>query len=241
MNRNMNTNGLSWVKMAFIISCLIIVFCQSCNKGITYAEQKEKEKDAIQSWITRHDYRIITEEQFFKQDTVTNENEFVFLKKSGVYMNIIQRGKGKETLSDGRYTVVSRYIEIALSDLKDTFAAGDTLSGNMNLKNFPQFGNPEWELYQYMQYPDNYILTKDDEIYKATFKDVSMMGYVYQNSSVPASWLVPFDYIKPTKSFPARPAKDFSRVRLIVPHEQGSALAAKHVYPCLYEITYQIW
>lgn len=219
------------------ISCVL----QGCNKGITYADQKENEKDDIQSWILKHDYKIISEEQFYKQDSLTNENEFVLLKESGVYMNIIQRGKGKRILDDGRYTIISRYLEIALSGIENFFVTGDTLSGNMKLRNYPVFGPENWGLPQYMAQPDNYILTIDKNNYKASFKENSMMAYVYKTASVPSGWLIPLRFLKPASSIPTLPSEDIARVKLIVPHSQGSAQAMKYVYPCLYEITYQIW
>lgn len=219
------------------ISCVL----QGCNKGITYADQKENEKDDIQSWILKHDYKIISEEQFYKQDSLTNENEFVLLKESGVYMNIIQRGKGKRILDDGRYTIISRYLEIALSGIENFFVTGDTLSGNMKLKNYPVFGPENWSLLKYMTQPDDYILTIDKNTYKASFKENSMMAYVYKTASVPSGWLIPLRFLKPANSIPTLPSEDIARVKLIVPHSQGSAQAMKYVYPCLYEITYQIW
>lgn len=219
------------------ISCVL----QGCNKGITYAEQKENEKNDIQSWIVKHDYKIISEEQFYKQDSLTNENEFVLLKESGVYMNIIQRGKGKRILDDGRYTIISRYLEIALSGIENFFVTGDTLSGNMKLKNYPVFGPENWGLPQYMTQPDDYILTIDKNTYKASFKENSMMAHVYKTASVPSGWLIPLRFLKPASSIPTLPSQDIARVKLIVPHSQGSAQAMKYVYPCLYEITYQIW
>ena len=219
------------------ISCVL----QGCNKGITYTDQKENEKDDIQSWILKHDYKIISEEQFYKQDSLTNENEFVLLKESGVYMNIIQRGKGKRILDDGRYTIISRYLEIALSGIENFFVTGDTLSGNMKLKNYPVFGPENWSLPKYMTQPDDYILTIDKNTYKASFKENSMMAYVYKTASVPSGWLIPLRFLKPANSIPTLPSEDIARVKLIVPHSQGSAQAMKYVYPCLYEITYQIW
>ena len=219
------------------ISCVL----QGCNKGITYADQKENEKNDIQSWIVKHDYKIISEEQFYKQDSLTNENEFVLLKESGVYMNIIQRGKGKRILDDGRYTIISRYLEIALSGIENFFVTGDTLSGNMKLRNYPVFGPENWGLPQYMAQPDNYILTIDKNNYKASFKENSMMAYVYKTASVPSGWLIPLRFLKPASSIPTLPSEDIARVKLIVPHSQGSEQAMKYVYPCLYEITYQTW
>ncbi len=224
----------------FIISLFSCVL-QGCNKGITYADQKENEKNDIQSWIVKHDYKIISEEQFYKQDSLTNENEFVLLKESGVYMNIIQRGKGKRILDDGRYTIISRYLEIALSGIENFSVTGDTLSGNMKLRNYPVFAPVNWGLPQYMAQPDNYILTIDKNNYKASFKENSMMAYVYKTASVPSGWLIPLRFLKPASSIPTLPSEDIARVKLIVPHSQGSAQAMKYVYPCLYEITYQIW
>ena len=225
----------------FLLSVIFPLFFQSCNKGITYAEQKENEKNDIQSWIVKHDYKIISEEQFYKQDSLTNENEFVLLKESGVYMNIIQRGKGNRILDDGRYTIISRYLEIALSGIENFFVTGDTLSGNMKLKNYPVFGPENWSLPKYMTQPDDYILTIDKNTYKASFKENSMMAYVYKTASVPSGWLIPLRFLKPANSIPTLPSEDIARVKLIVPHSQGSAQAMKYVYPCLYEITYQIW
>lgn len=221
-------------------SLLCFIF-ESCDNGITYAEKKEKEKDAIQSWLTKHDYKIISEEQFLKQDTTTNRDEFVFLKKDGIYMNIIKRGKGKSILKDRRYTMVSRYIEIALSEVKDSFSAGDTLSGNMNLKSFPVLGNPDWSLDQYMVNPDYYMLTVERGTYQANFKDISMMAYVYGNSSVPSGWMIPLKYLKPARTLPVLPSEDIARVRIIVPHDLGTIKASQYVYPCLYEITYSVY
>lgn len=227
-------------KFLLLLSAITLFVISSCDNTITYAERKEQEKDAIQAWITKHDYKIISEEQFYKQDTLTNENEFVLLKESGVYMNILQRGKGEKVLDDGRYTVLSRYLEIALSSVDDVFEVGDTLSGNMKLLNYPVFG-PEWSLPQYMAQPDTYILTIDKNTYKASFKETSMMAYVYKKASVPSGWLIPLRFLKPARSIPVLPSKDISRVLLIVPHSQGSPQAVQYVYPCLYEITYSIY
>ena len=156
-------------------------------------------------------------------------------------MNIIQRGKGKRILDDGRYTIISRYLEIALSGIENFFVTGDTLSGNMKLKNYPVFGPENWSLPKYMTQPDDYILTIDKNTYKASFKENSMMAYVYKTASVPSGWLIPLRFLKPANSIPTLPSEDIARVKLIVPHSQGSAQAMKYVYPCLYEITYQIW
>ena len=111
----------------------------------------------------------------------------------------------------------------------------------MKLRNYPVFGPENWGLPQYMAQPDNYILTIDKNNYKASFKENSMMAYVYKTASVPSGWLIPLRFLKPASSIPTLPSEDIARVKLIVPHSQGSAQAMKYVYPCLYEITYQTW
>ena len=60
---------------------IVLAFClQSCNNNKTYAEMKEEEADAINAWILSHDYKIISEKEFYAQDTMTNANEFVLFK-----------------------------------------------------------------------------------------------------------------------------------------------------------------
>ena len=52
--------------------------------GQTYAEMKEEEADAINAWILNHNYQVISEKDFYNQDTITNENQFVLFEESGV-------------------------------------------------------------------------------------------------------------------------------------------------------------
>lgn len=55
---------------------------QSCDDSKTYAELRDDEIDAINAWISTHDYEIISESEFYAQDTMTNENQFVLLMKA---------------------------------------------------------------------------------------------------------------------------------------------------------------
>ena len=81
---------------------------QSCDNSKTYAEMKEDEADAINAWILSHNYQVISERDFYNQDTITNENQFVLFEESGVYMNIVQPGEGTSKLADGYYEMASR-------------------------------------------------------------------------------------------------------------------------------------
>ena len=71
--------GVYILLIIYICSCL-----QSCDNGKTYAEMKEEEADAINAWILNHNYQVISEKDFYNQDTITNENQFVLFEESGV-------------------------------------------------------------------------------------------------------------------------------------------------------------
>ena len=93
------------------------LYLQSCDNGKTYAEMKEEEREAIKRFIELNDIKVIDEDQFEEQDSVTrvSENEYVFFDESGVYMQIIERGKG-EMLEDGRHEMLVRYVETQIAE-----------------------------------------------------------------------------------------------------------------------------
>lgn len=160
---------------------------------------------------------------------MTAENEFVLFDKSGVYMNIQYRGDGK-ILEEGRYNISSRFIEICIKDVPDmSISAGDTLATN--------------KYYPYATYSENFLLTVgSSSSYSASFTDQaqSAMYTAYSTSAVPNGWLVPFAYLKMKSYISAPPSDKIARVRLIVPHSEGTSLATQYVYPCYYEITYDL-
>lgn len=211
---------------------------QSCDDSKTYAEMRDDEIDAINAWISTHDYEIISESEFYAQDTMTNENQFVLFDESGVYMNIVKKGQGTSVLADGSYSILSRYFEIAMQDRDELFSLGDTLTGNMNLYNNPLYlVNSSWSLPMYMLHPEEYKLTIDGDSYSAAFTQSYIMYSIYQTTSVPTGWLLPLRYVKPSRT---SSSTDVARVRLIVPHAEGTRNASSYVYPCYYEITYNL-
>lgn len=217
------------MKKLFYLSALIYVLTlglQSCNNGKTYAEMKEEEADAINKFILENDIKVISEKEFIENDTITAENEFVLFDKSGVYMNIQYRGDG-EILKEGRYNISSRFIEICIKDVSDMqITAGDTLASN-----------------RYSPYSENFLLTVGSSgSYSASFTDMaqSAMYDAYKTSAVPNGWLVPFAYLKMKSYISAAPSDKIARVRLIVPHSEGTSYATQYVYPCYYEITYDL-
>lgn len=202
---------------------------QGCDNNKTYAEMKEEEADAINKFILEKDFHIISEREFIENDTTTAEDEFVLFDKSGVYMNIQHRGDG-EILKAGRYNISSRFIEVCIKDVPDLgINAGDTMTTN--------------KYYPYSTYSENFLLTVGSSgSYEASFTDISQskMYESYQSSAVPSGWLVPFAYLKLKSYISAPPSEKIARVRLIVPHSEGTSYASQYVYPCYYEITYDL-
>lgn len=222
------------MKNLLFLSVLIFAISfsfQSCNNGKTYAELKEEEREAIQKFITENDIKVISEDEFLK-DTVTNvkENEFVFLEKNGVYMQIVNRGEG-QVLENGRHDMSTKFLEKVIKDIKvsgSVISAGDTLAQNIIGSN----GN----------FTESMIVTITGKgSFSAKFtndKTSNVMSRTYGSPAVPSGWLIPLSYLKLKKYISAIPSEKWVRVNLIVPHSEGTSMAMRSVYPCYYEITY---
>ena len=220
----MKKNYLLWA-----VTALIMWSLQSCNNGKTYAEMKEEEADAINKYILENDIKVISEAEFAAQDSTTKENEYVLLDESGVYMHVDNRGSGKEVLGDGAYDILARFVEVALQTRTDLgMTAGDTLLANFHV------ANPSYTIEE-----EGFRLTISGESYSASFTrndSYSMFG-MYGTQSVPSGWLIPFRYLKIGRT---TNSEIIARVKLIVPHSQGTSSATQSVYPCFYELTYSM-
>ena len=90
----------------------------SCSEEETYAEQKERERNTVNSYISNAGIKVIDEATFEAQGYNTNaaENEFVLFRNTGVYMKIVNKGCG-EKLKDGESAnVLVRFREYNLND-----------------------------------------------------------------------------------------------------------------------------
>ena len=194
------------------------LFFQSCNNGKTYAEMKEEERDAIKRFIELNDIKVIDEDQFAAQDSTTNvsANEYVLFEETGVYMQVIERGNG-EPLGEGRHEILVRYVEERIKSDGES----DTISLNT--------------LSSLYAHPDEFILTKEDKSYSATFTTLGAMYNTHSSAYVPSGWLMALNYLKVGREISGR-----SKIKLILPHSQGSYTATTEVFPCFYEITYQL-
>lgn len=206
----------------------------SCKKDLTYAELKEKERDAINKFISRdvtirdHDgndliyvgrINTISDDQFVEQGCTTNveKNEYV-LFSNGVYMQIRREGVGNRLESGESKQVIARYTEFNI--MADTVQTSN-------------------ETLYYSTTPDIIDISNSYGTFTASFNTDNGGGAMYRrygSTSVPGGWLMPFSYIRIGRQ---TSEEQISQVRLIVPHAQGQSDASSNVYPCFYQITFQ--
>lgn len=197
-----------------------IMALAACSDSETYADQKKKERSAINRYIADKNIKVISEAQFKSQDSTTDvsKNEYVLFENTGVYMQIVRKGCG-EKLKDGETsTVLCRFNEYNLLESDTT----------MTLTN----------IYQYVWLAEKMTVKNTSGTFSASFiKGSSLMYTTYSSAAVPSGWLVPLSYIN--LGIPEKEGDAVAKVNLIVPHSQGQENASQNVYPCLYEITYQ--
>ena len=198
-------------KSIFSLLLLTVTFLGACTDYETYGELKEKERDAISQFIKDSAINVISETVFTAQDYSTDltRNEFVYLGKSGVYMQIINKGDG-QPLEDGKSNnLFCRFLELNIRQ--------NTILYNQ---------------YSYVYEYDKMNVQRSGSTYTASF--ISGRMYESYGASVPAGWLVPFNYLNIGRS-----TANLAKVRLIVPHSQGHSTASSNVYPYYYELTFQ--
>ena len=187
---------------------------QACDNSKTYAEMLEEEKDGINDFIKDRNIKVISQSEFYRQDSTTKckdrgaaVDEYVQLT-SGVYMQIVDKGsENKADTVKSNDQVLVRFMEYSILD-KDT-----TLSNLAAAETVDEF---------------RYTVTSSS--IAGTFLQGYMMTY-YSSPAVPAGWLVPLSYVR-----------DMAHVRLIVPSKMGHQTAMQYVYPYYYDIRkYQIW
>lgn len=206
-------------KLSMLLLALVgaVVFT-SCSDSETYADQKKKERSAINSYIAKNGIKVISEDEFFKDSlTDTTKNEFVLFESSGVYMQIIRKGCGEKIKDGENATVLCRFTERNL------------MTDSLQLSN---------DIISYASLVDKMNVKRNSGTFTASFDASSSVMYsVYGSTSVPSGWLVPLAYIKLGR--PASENDQIAKVRIIVPHTQGQQYAVRGVYPCLYDITYE--
>jgi hypothetical protein len=205
------------MKKLLLICIAAIAVLSSCNDYETYGDKKEKERNAISKFISDYSIIVIDEDQFVLQGCTTDtaRNEFVKLNKSGVYMQIVRPGCGEKLKSGETANICCRFREYNIEADSATFRNNTDVYANT---------------------VDVMRVTNTSGTYSGSFTQGIMLS-VYQTASVPAGWLVPFAYIKIGR--PKSLTDEKAKVRLIIPHSQGHAIATQDVLPYFYEITYE--
>ncbi len=223
---------------ALLAACTFML--PSCNDEETYAEQKEKERKAINSFLRRGVaivdaegdticdvgvIKVISESQFAAQDSTTNvdENEYVLFKGSGIYMQIVRKGVGERLKSGDRKRIICQFKEYNI--------LGDSLQIRSDV--------PFWA-----PYPDIIDVYCTSGSISGTFNNTinpgGAMSQTYFSSgdkTVFNGWLKPLEFVNIGRQTTAE--EGIAKVRVIVPHSEGQSSALVSVYPCFYEITYQ--
>lgn len=230
----MKTSYTSYA-LSFAVTCLMVL--SSCSDAETYAEQKEKEHNAISSFLSRNivvrdangetvcnvgKITEISEEQFNAQDCTTDldRNEYVLFGNSGVYMQIVRKGTG-EKLEEGKTArIICRFIEFNI------------LGDSIQLRNDVNFWHTSPDIMKISNNYGSFTANFDTEL-----NGGGAMFSAYGSASVPSGWLIPFSYIHIGRQDSEE--EGIAKVRLIVPHSEGHVSATSNVYPCFYELTFQ--
>jgi len=186
----------------------------ACSDYETYGELKEKEREAISQFIKDSAINVISETVFEAQGNVTDvsKNQFVYLDKSGVYMQIVRKGCGKPIADGENVNVLCRFFELNIREQVVLFNA-----------------------YNYVYQVDKINVQREGSTYTASF----LSGRMFETygASVPAGWLLTFNYVNIGRQLTED--DELAKVRLIVPHSQGHSTASSNVYPYYYELTFQ--
>lgn len=171
-----NTKRPTMKKLTLIFLSLLTfgLAFQACDDSKTYAEMLEEEDDGIAAFIRDNNIKVISQTEFFNNDSTTDvsQNEYVQLS-SGVYMQIVDKGSDNpaDTVKNNDLILV-RFMEYSILD-KDT-----TLS-NLNA----------------VETVDEFKYTVTSSSIAGIFTQGYMISY-YSSTAVPAGWLVPLAYVR---------------------------------------------
>ena len=192
----------------------------ACHDQQTYADQKNRERAAINKYLTASAVNVISEEQFAAQNYTTDvsKNQFVLFRSNGLYLQIVRKGSGQPIKEGEHLRLLCRFTERNL--LTDSL----------------QLSNVIYPLYaRYVETMD--ISNKSGTMTGSFDKTSSLMYTFYGTTTVPTGWMAPLRYLNIGRW--DKPDSEIAKVRIIVPHDIGQSRAVSAVYPCLYDITYQ--
>ena len=210
-----------------MLLAMVVSLFAACNDYETYSDLKKKERQAISKFLVDSAINVISEKQFEEQGQTTDlkKNQYVLLDKSGVYMQIIRKGCGQQVESGKTVNLLSRFSETNI--LTDSMLIRNDIVGTIYMNG---------QYIDVSQYVDKMTVQRNGSTFQASFVS-GMMQLYHGTSSVPSGWLVPLLYINVGR--PLQEGDEIAKVKLIVPHSQGTQTASQSVYPAFYVITYQ--
>ena len=210
-----------------MLLAMVVSLFAACNDYETYSDLKKKERQAISKFLVDSAINVISEKQFEEQGQTTDlkKNQYVLLDKSGVYMQIIRKGCGQQVESGKTVNVLCRFSETNI--LTDSMLIRNDIVGTIYMNG---------QYIDVSQYVDKITVQRNGSTFQASFVS-GMMQLYHGTSSVPSGWLVPLLYINVGR--PLQEGDEIAKVKLIVPHSQGTQTASQSVYPAFYVITYQ--
>ena len=210
-----------------MLLAMVVSLFADCNDYETYSDLKKKERQAISKFLVDSAINVISEKQFEEQGQTTDlkKNQYVLLDKSGVYMQIIRKGCGQQVESGKTVNVLCRFSETNI--LTDSMLIRNDIVGTIYMNG---------QYIDVSQYVDKMTVQRNGSTFQASFVS-GMMQLYHGTSSVPSGWLVPLLYINVGR--PLQEGDEIAKVKLIVPHSQGTQTASQSVYPAFYVITYQ--
>jgi hypothetical protein len=212
----------------FISAVMATVAFTSCEDYETYSDKKAKERSAISAFIAAQGIKVISEQEFNAKNhtTDTAANEFVLMQRTGVYMQIVRKGCGEKLEENKMVSLLCRFMEKNIQT--------DSIVIRNDQKALV-FNSSVGKYIDASQYVDKLSVTRVGTTITASFVE-GMMKFIH-GASVPSGWMVPLNYVNVGR--PERVGEETSKVRLIVPHSQGTSDAQYSVVPCYYEITYK--
>lgn len=198
---------------------LLAMLFVACDDGVSYSEMKDRERDAINDFIMSEGISVISKSEFIEQDSITNidNNEYVLL--DNVYVQFVKNPNPRRSeygnvaakkIADGTsMNLLIKYTEYAIMD-EETFSSNHDKAA-----------------------PDEMTVVNDGGNYSASFAS-GVMHDTYGTTAVPTGWLVAMPYLYFTRS-----QANLAEINIIVPHTEGTSMAATYVYPCFYNIKFQ--
>lgn len=200
-------------KLIYMLLFLLpaLAFC-GCSRHMSYADLKKAERGYISHWITEHNIKVLTEKEFYAQDSMTDvsKNEYVLFGESGIYMQIVNKGVGFRLESGDTRKILTKFTECLVE-------TGDTTLTNLYSPSIV----------------DAMMVTNKSGSYTAYFTE-GYMSSSYE-AAVPAGWMAPMPFIRLTREL-----DKIAKVRLILPHSQGHSSSTQSVVPYFYEISYEL-